>query len=38
MKSPGVALVYCTDITTGQSTPLYEALADPAFICPENRF
>lgn len=37
-KQPGRAGVWCVDLQSGGKTYLYEALADPAFKCPEERF
>ena len=38
IKQPGRAGVWCVDIQTGSRIYLYEALADPAFKCPQERF
>jgi hypothetical protein len=38
IKGPGVAEVRCADISTGTQIPLYSALENPDFECPERRF
>jgi hypothetical protein len=40
VKEPGVAGVFCVDITTSpiQKIALYPVLEDPDFSCPRGRF
>lgn len=38
VKGPGKANVYCVDVRGGTRRNLYEALADPAFVCPDGVF
>ena len=38
IKGPGIANVACVNIATAISVPLYEALENPDYVCPENRF
>ncbi len=38
VKSPGIALVECVDVVTGERVDLYDALADPDHKCPEELF
>ncbi len=38
VKAYGRPLVWCVDVKTGDKTPLYDALEDPAFECPEGLF
>lgn len=43
IKGPGAGQVACVDVATpgarpGEQAPLYQALADPAFHCPQGRF
>lgn len=38
VKAYGRPLVWCVDVETGDKTPLYKALEDPDFECPEGLF
>uniref|UniRef100_A0A6M3IKE3 Uncharacterized protein n=1 Tax=viral metagenome TaxID=1070528 RepID=A0A6M3IKE3_9ZZZZ len=38
LKEPGVERVFCLDLATTDALPLYKALEDVDFACPEGRF
>lgn len=38
VKGPGIAIVKCVDVQTGQQADLYEALAKAEFACPLDLF
>jgi hypothetical protein len=38
IKAPGSAEAHCVDLDARTKILLYQALADPRFVCPKGRF